>query len=1380
MTEAFMLSDAKRRLLEGLLAGAAGPTADRIESRPAGEIAPISAEQRQVWLHASMAPDQPLYNEAITIHRRGSFSLETLEKAFNEVLRRHEIWRSSIELRDGDLWLIPHDLELGLPLVDLTDLPRADRDAAARRLAEDDARTPIDLAKAPLLRARVVRMAPDYHRLYLTLHHIIFDGVSIYRVLMPELAALYAAFGDGRPSPLPEPKLQYADFALWRARRLSERPMERELAYWRTALAGELSELRLPSDRRASSVPTHAGSMETFELSPQLTLAVKAFAASEGVTQYVALLAAFKAMLARTSGQNDIVIGAVTDMRRRPELEGVIGYFLNSLPLRTRPKPEMSFRDYAAEVQQTVVAALDASELPFDRIVRAVKPRRESARHPLFQVLFSIEPPAPPFPEGWDLTQMDVTVGSAKFDLYLELDERHDRLIGRFLYSTELFEPAAIRRMIGHWITLLEGALAAPNESLARLPLLSKEEQAEILRRRNATAADFPVLTLDALIERQARETPNAVAVESGGERWNYAELDRRAEQIAQRLRAAGVIEGDLVAILMQRSAGAVAGLIAILKCGAAYLPLDPTLPEARLRLLMGDARPVAILADRPSAQRAPRSPARLVMADGACWTPDVAPRRRSRRSDPSDPVYVLYTSGSTGRPKAVATPHRAVVNLLTAIRREIGFVARDRLLAVTTLSFDIAALEIFLPLIAGGRVIMASSADVADPVRLARLIERTRPAVMQATPAGWRALIGVGWSGDSDLKILCGGEALSPDLAQALAARGAGCWNLYGPTETTIWSLIAKLNGGEDPVPIGRPLANTRVYVLDRQGAPVPDLAAGELAIAGDGLALGYRGDPGLTAAKFVTLAAPIGERAYLTGDMVRWRPDGLLEFLGRTDNQVKVRGFRVGLEELESAITGHPRVTAAGVRCDPDASGETSLIGYVAGDGFGEADIPALRAFLSERLPAYMVPSRFAVLPALPMTPNGKVDRKRLPKIDPVGAPDATEPRDGLERTLAEIWSEVLGVERPGVHDNFFDLGGHSLLASLLMAKIKARLERDLPLALLFQSPTIATLADTLRSLEAPSFSHLVPLKTGGERRPLFIVHGVYGNVLQLKGLAARLDAGRSIYALQARGADPAQAPHETIDEMAMAYLAAVRSAQPAGPYALAGYSFGGLIAYEMARRLRAEGEAVDVLAMLETDLCERFLPWPRRIDYVLSWPLRAFAKLATLPFADIGPYLARKAAEAGQTLKARIGFGEPFAPSEASNGSAATRQREMYRIGVREWRRFRPGPFDGALSVFRVKGPRFDACNPVTIWRRVAASVEVFEIEGRHEAIMERPFVDVLAAQLDRCLAASERGSEPPAAHPPSGPLERRPNRLVWPRRAGAELTTGDVGG
>jgi amino acid adenylation domain-containing protein len=1335
VNETVAMSDQRRRLLEALLAGdsgARGLREDRIPRRAADVVVGLAPEQLSVWLHSAMSPDLPIYNEAITIHRFGSFDLDVLRRSLNALIDRHEIWRTTYQERDGRISAVVHDkMPIDVELLDVSGLAEAEREKKALEVATEDARQPFDLHHGPLLRARVVRLSATTHRIYITLHHIVFDGVAIYRVVMPELAALYAAFSQGETPRLPEVAVQYGDYALWRQGRLDGANAAEALDYWRAKLAGLPFELKLPFDRPPTEASRHRGSMVTFELSPALTAALKSVSVERHATLYSALLAAFKAMLYRYSGQDDIAIGGATDIRNRPELERSVGYFLNSVVLRTRPRGETPFLQFLADVQSTVVEAVDASAVPFDRVVRAVQPARHGATHPLFQVLFSMEPPAPPFPPGWALTQMDVTIGTTKFDLYLELDEQDGRVIGRFIYSTDLFDRDTVERMVGHWQTLLMGVVADPDCRLKDLPLLTADELRQ-LDEINDTAQAFPATTLHGCIAVQASRSPDAVAVEGQGERWTYRELGDRAAGVARILRDAGVRPGMLVGIAMERSPAMVAGLLGILRAGAAYLPLDPDLPPARIALLVEDGQPEAILTEPSVAGRLPASRARLVLyeADAAAVGGGDA-----TETAPGDLAYVLYTSGSTGKPKAVEIEHRSVVNLLTAVQRDLDFGPADSLLAVTTLSFDIAGLELFLPLIAGGRLVIADKLDTVDPFRLMALLSSSGCTAMQATPALWRALVQAGWQGDPKVKALCGGDVLPQSLARDLVARVGTLWNMYGPTETTIWSLRHLVSDDGGQIPIGKPLANTTIHVVDRDGNAVPPGVAGELLIGGAGVARGYRGDPQLTARKFVTWPGISEQRLYRTGDAVKRRADGALEFLGRTDNQVKVRGFRVGLEEVEEALVRCPGIAAAAVSAVTDPSGDMTLAAFVVAATGSTATAASWQESLRQRLPSYMVPTVYVALPSLPMTASGKIDRARLPKVAAASAADRTPPRDALEQALVEIWREVLAVDDIGIHDNFFDLGGHSLLAFILLVRIKARWAKDLTMAALFSAPTVAGLAGMLRKSGETEFSHLVCLRPEGTGRPIFIVHGIYGNVLHLAALAKLVRTDRPIWALQARGVDPRLEPHQTIAEMSAAYIAAIRTVQPGGPYAIAGYSFGGLVAFDMATRLRREQEQVEFLGLFETDLHERHLPPFAKLAYQWTLARRVAGKLAILPRSDWPGYLRQKM----RKLRSKL-MSAPEVPDLLPGIPAAftDRYREMYAIGLRECERFRPGRYDGMLTLFSVRGPRFDTCNPLPIWRRSAKALRVLPISGQHDTIMDQPHVRSLADQLSLCLA------------------------------------------
>ena len=1161
-----------RRIIEQAAAAETPARAPAIAPRERAEPPPLSPEQQQVWFHAALAGNRPLYNEPITIHRLGSFDLATLEAAFNAVLRRHEIWRTGFRTVDGVVRQFAEaELHVPLPLTDLSGLPPAERETEVLRLATEEAQAPFDLARPPLFRARVFRLTEREHRLHLTLHHIIFDGVSIYRILLPELAAEYAARERGEAGPAPAPALQYGDYAAWRAALPDGEETRRQLAFWRRQLAGGLSVVELPCDRPRPPELTHRGSMAVFTLSGALTAALRALARREGATLYMVLLAGFKALLHRYSGLDDVAVGGVVDTRRRPELERLMGYFLNGIVLRTRPHGETRFRDYLAEVRGAVLDALGNSDVPFDRVVREVQPKRDPARHPLFQILFSMEPPADPFPAGWDLTQMEVTVGIAKFDLYLELDERPDGIIGRFLYSTDLFDAATIGRMIGHWTRLLEAVADHPDTPLAALPLLSEDE-----RRRHAQTAGagggFDGALLPRRFAEQTQRTPSREALHFAGGAWTYAELAARAGGVAARLAAEGIGRDALVGLCVERSPEMVAALLGILAAGAAYLPLDPGLPEARLRAMIEDARPAALLAGPGRGDCLPGGNLPVWELDGATGAlpPDPA-------GAPDALAYVLYTSGSTGKPKGVEVTHRGLANLLSSMAVEPGCGAEDVLLAVTPLTFDIAALELFLPLTVGGTVVLADRDTARDPLRLAALVEASRCTIMQATPATWRALLESGWRGRADLKILCGGDTLHRELADRLLPRCASLWNLYGPTETTIWSSLHRVAAEAGPVPIGQPIANTSLDILDAAGNPVPEGVVGELHIGGSGLARGYRHNDAGTRERFVTLPGLLA-RLYRTGDLARWRIDGAIEFLGRGDNQVKIRGFRIALEEIEDALSLHPDIAAAAVRAWPDPSGERALAAYIVPRGTAPAAAD-LRRHLGLTLPDYMVPTQFVALPALPLSLHGKIDRKRLPPPAPaLSATGFAAPREGTEQQLAAIWSSVLAVETIGRDDDFFALGGHSLLVARLLTRVEAEFGRRLALAAVFHTPTLAGMAALL---DAPETAGTQRLHDAGSAPCL-----LWLDVLPaFRHLGAALAGDLPLIGVPLPTDLPL--PHlgaPDFREVAAQLVATIREMQSQGPYRLGGWCTLGILAYETASQLAREGAEVRLVVLLD----------------------------------------------------------------------------------------------------------------------------------------------------------------------------------------------------
>jgi amino acid adenylation domain-containing protein len=1207
-----VLSEAKRRLLQRRMRGIAPQNeSEFIRPRLAGSAIPLSAEQRRVWFHVAQQPDLPIYNEPFTIHRYGSFDLGILEASMNEIVRRHEALRTSFSL-EGEA-IIHETVCVNLSLVDLSRLPRSEREAEALKIATSDAQGPIALQAAPLFRARVVRMKQDEHRLYLTLHHIIFDAISIFRIFVPELSAIYASFEQGELSPLAPPILQYGDYAIWRERHVDSTAVKRHLGYWREQLSGELPVLRLPQDRPQPATTSLRGSMECFEIPVGLMENLLRVSRAQGVTLYMTLLAAFKVLLFRYSGQRDLIVGSATDARRRPELEGVMGYFLDTFALRTRPSAELRFTEYLAQIRDAVLGGLAAADVPFDQVVQELNPKRDTSHHPIFQAFFSIRPPMPSFLEGWNLTQMDVTVGTSKFVLYLELCERPDHMEARFFYSTDIWDASTIRMMTKHWLVLLQSVCQNPESTLGTVGMLTPEEANALLGSGgwNDTGREFPQSPLSVLIEDQVHRSPQAIAAVFGNERWTYKELNSRANALASSLRSAGVTRGSIVAIALSRSLDLLAGLIAVLKTGAAYLPVDIHMPRERINLCLKDAKPSAILTERSMGKLIAYSASSTVFVDGNRHKQELpadvlADDLSKNANDLEDTAYLIYTSGTTGEPKAVEVSHHSLVNFLAAMQTAPGFATDDVFLAVTPISFDIAALELFLPIISGGTVVIASREEAQDPYLLAKAIRRSNCTVVQATPATWRTLLLSGWEqtrqrltgNSSRLRVLCGGDSLSRELANRLLATGVELWNMYGPTETTIWSLIHKVREGTEneagPVSVGNPIANTKAYILDEQRQPLPVGIAGELYLGGVGLAKGYRDRPRLTADRFITGESVGGIRLYRTGDIAVRTTDGTIKVLGRSDNQVKVRGCRVELEAVEAAVLSHPQVAAAAARVWPESTGDVRLSVYVVAknnnnnnndnDEALALSLADLRAFLGNSLPSCMIPSDVIPLSAIPLTKHGKVDRSRLPAPNFCESPppQLTTVRYSEEVRLAVIWADLLGWKHVGPYDNFFDLGGHSLLVAVLQQRIATEFGQHIPIADLFHRPTVRQQVELLRKLvkgESVLPAGVIALQPHGSGPTIFWVHYLMGDLAKAIGddhpflvVTLTVDDIRSL----------GEAP--TLQSIAECQVRKILATQSMGPYIIGGQCASGILAFEIASQLRAAGHEVPVMVLLD----------------------------------------------------------------------------------------------------------------------------------------------------------------------------------------------------
>jgi amino acid adenylation domain-containing protein len=1292
--------------------------------------APQSFGQEALWLFDQLQPGQSTYNVPFAVRVRGAVDAPALRQALMALVERHEILRTTFVNRDGrPLQVIHPDAPLPLEELDLSGLSRDERERLAAECVAEAAARPFDLVRGPLFRVVLVRLADDEHIAAFTLHHIICDGWS-FSVAVRELGLLYDAFREGRPAPLPALPVQYADFALWQRQTLNGAEWDRLVAYWKNKLEG-VGVLDLPTDRPRPARPSFRGGRGRFTIAPELTSRLMELGRRATATPFMTLLGAFQVLLWRLGGQHDFAVGVPVAGRDRPELEGLIGYFLNVLALRTDLEGDPTFLDLLARVRETTLGAFEHQALRAECVLEHLGARRD----PLFRVMFTyqnfpIEHPALP---GIEVGPMSDVQGSnaAKFDLTLFVVEAGGGLQATLEYDADLFEAATIDRMGRQLVRLLESIVDDPARPVSRLPLLGPDERRALLELGvSPMPAPASPVAAHLLFEEQVARTPGAVAVEYQGQTWTYAELNARANRLAYRLRALGVGGGSLVGTCLKKCPELVLGILGTLKAGAAYVPLDPVYPTERLANMLDDADVAVLLTEKELAPRFVGHGLGMIFLDEPEAFDDTWPDRDpllDLRGD--DLAYVLYTSGSTGRPKGVMVTHGGLVNYLAWAREAYEVREGGAVPVHSSISFDLTVTSLLVPLTAGARVeLQPDSEGVEALTNLLR--ERSGYDLIKITPAHLlllteqldpTAVAGLTRS------FIVGGEQLT---AESIAfwrehAPGTRIVNEYGPTETVVGCCVYTVPDDGDPrsgaVPIGRPIGATRLYVLDPSGALAPIGVAGELYIGGAGVARGYWKRPELTAEKF--LADPFSDepnaRMYRTGDMVRWRADGHLEFLGRVDDQVKIRGYRVELGEIETVLAGHPEVREAAVVVH-EMSGDRRLVAFLVAESGEEAPAtPALRSWLRGRLPEYMVPSSFAFLEAVPLTPNGKVDRKALAKVVVSSeAPAVVGPRDEVEARLVAIWEETLQVRPIGVTDGFFEIGGHSLLAFRLLGRVEAEFGKGLPLAQLMAEPTVERMAHLLRGTDDVHIvSPLVRLQPRGELPPFFCAHPIGGLVYDYRELARRLGDGRPFLGLQATGFEGDAPPDATIWAMADRYLKAVREVQPHGPYYLGGWSLGTAIAFEMARKLRDEGETVAALVLID------------------GGPGYASAfRLLNMRLRRLSPERYRKEVF-------RI-FGLDRLAEFESGPSWVDRLARIVRANMEAAAQYEPGRYDGPLTVVRAKGNAATWLAGASLgWKKYASGpIDTHEVAGDHYSVLKPPHLDPLVQIVRRALEAS----------------------------------------
>jgi amino acid adenylation domain-containing protein len=1302
---------------------------------------PASIAQQVFWYLELLQPGVTAFNIPMRFRLEGPLDLKLLERTLATIIERHESLRTHFEEDDGELLqIVEPAFDFTLPVLDVSHLPEGERQAEADRLGSIEAQRPFHLATGPVFRAELVRLSPNSHILHVTVHHALFDGSSM-TVLTEELAKIYQAYFEGRDCPLDPPPIQYGDFSVWQKDFLAGPEIAKQLDYWRQRLQG-MAELDLPTDRPRPAAKTWNGDLISALLPKELTQRLQAIAAREGATLYHLLLAAYKVLLHRYSGGTDIAVGSPITGRTRAELEPLIGVFINSLILRSDLSGDPSFESLVRQVRDNALAAVENQDLPFECLVRDLKPERDPSRNPLFQVNFTHQrsfAKAGRF-GGVELIPIPSRSPGAIFDLHFFMVERAEGWRVTCDYSSDLFDRATAERMLGHYRQLLENIAGDPTTPLSKLDILTAAEREQI-GTWSGKRSDYPRdSNIAALFLETARAYPQRTAVEFGKVSFSYEQLLAEAASIAAALRAAGLKTGGLVALCAKPSPEMITGLLGIVLAGGAYVPLDPAYPAERFTLLLEESGArIGLAADGcREAFGAWKGPVLGIPGTGGAPPSKGFPEAAISAEDPA---YLLFTSGSTGKPKGVLVPHRGVVRLVRGCDF-MGITPDDVFLQAAPLSFDASTLEIWGPLLNGGKLVIPAGGTGLDEI--ASAVRDKGVTTLWLTAGLFQVMVEEHVESLKGLRyLLAGGDVLSvPHVRRALEALpGTMLINGYGPTENTTFTTCHRITAADcerPSIPIGRPIANTTVKILDEKGREVPIGIPGELLTGGDGLALRYLNDDALTAERFVTDG---GERLYRTGDLCRWLTDGTIEFVGRRDHQVKVRGFRIELGEIEAVLASHPEVRQSKVAVRGDSSETKRILAWALPEQGSLLDEAALAAWLDARLPAYLRPDGVALVASFPVTANGKIDTAALP--DParkaVEARPYSPPQGETEEKLAALWSELLQVSEIGRDDDFFSLGGHSLLALRLFSRINREFGRTLPLAALLGHPTIEKLAELLRPQAAEDFAesaagkgHLVTLTESGSGTPLFCLHGGDGGVLFYRSLAELMPRHFPLHAIESLDlSSNGPITPASVEETAAAYVENLLSVHPGGPFRLAGYSFGGVVAHEMACILEERGHTVEFLGLFDTHN-----PTAPARRYSLSGRFNAFwQQQQDLPLPSRLERLRERIAEGIATnrrVKAEVAAALGSGPAEAHS--------DLRRVQVREenWRAmqaYRPRRFAGRITLFKAMTASDKVEWPEDYgWTEFAGEgLEIVPVPGRHLTLFDEENVEALARAL-----------------------------------------------
>ena len=1347
-------------------AGHVPPTRDDTLSTSA------SFTQRRIWSMEQLEPGTSRFNVGFTLRLKGGLEAGALTDALTALITRQDALRTRFQTDDGDKLtiIVMAPWSFDLPIVPLVHTA-SDAEAALSAEIQREANRPFLFNDEPLIRCMLYRLAEDEHLLQLTVHELVMDRWST-ELLVSDLAEFYNAGLEGRSPVLSELPLHFSDYARWQNDLLAGPERERLLEYWTTQLKDSTSSLSLPVDGPRLPQQMFRGGHRRFIVPASLLADVNTCCEQQDTSPFNVLLTGVFAVLARYTGETDLVVRSTLAARARAETRRLVGCFADDVVLRGRLDGDPAFAELLQQVHRTTKDAVANGGLPFEMLLQSVDAPYDPGPSPLFQVMVSFEdePATSANMTGIETCLDRVTTDSAGPDLALQFTLRGDTLSLDIEYDAEIFHAPSVDRLWEHLTGYLHRALQPPDTSVAAIPLLTDVERHQQLIEWNQTARDYPRNeSLAGLLQAQVERTPNAIAVTYDAQHLTFRAWNEQANRLAHELLKHGAAPGQLIAVFLERDLDLIVALLAIVKTGAAYLPLDPLLPAERAAYMLHDSGAGVVLVGDETQAALPHFAGTVIPIHADAWSTNSVDNP-AVHTTPEDLAYVIYTSGSTGRPKGVEIKQAALINFLWSMRDWLQLADSDRVLALTTISFDIAGLEIWLPPLVGAEIVLAGRAIAADGNLLQAVIKQHDITFMQATPVTWQLLFRSGWLGKADLQAICGGEAMPPGLAAKLLSATKRAWNMYGPTETTIWSTGQRLTGERESVSIGRPIANTQCYILDALLQPVPLGVTGSLYIAGDGLARGYRNRPDLTTQAFVD--APFGSQAttsnpvrmYRTGDLARYRPSGEIECLGRMDTQIKLRGYRIELSEIEAALIDLPAIEQAAVVLRDDPVAGPQLVACVVPSEGSALNLSEVQTQLRSTLPHYMLPSVYQSLPALPLSASGKIDRRALPLTTSPLAPQPSRydaPRGPVEEALAHIWAEVLEVPRVGIHEDYFALGGDSLHAVRLILKIRDVFPDARPsLTTFLHAPTVAEFARSIRAGQV-DWSYLVPVREGGERTPFFCVHGAGGNVLSMRDLAMALPEDQPFYCLQARGIDGVTPPFTSVEETAECYLQHIRTIQPHGPYHLGGGCYGGLIAFEMACRLRAAGETVGVLAVIDCQnraqrarvspaalLSRNARFFVRRIRHHLSI-LRRNQTTDRLLYAkrtvQIGLRLAVDAVlhVLGRPSLAPARNAAAYTePQSLENELQATTDR-VREASLTAARNYVPPIYDGRLWVFRAQ-QRADEpyADDALGWDPfVSGSIITQEIVADHMSIFHYPAVNVIANVIDDAIRQTD---------------------------------------